>query len=100
MKEIKSIKPVGTQILIEVLTSKEILGTILSVTGEGQHEGPPQAVILDIGARVNLDDWGFKKGDRVVLSGTYTPFPKVPSSKSERTMGVVEPHMIKAILVD
>ena len=88
-------KPVGSQVLIEVLTSKEILGTNLTI---GEVElGAPQAYIVAFGPKTAAEDWGFEVGSRVVLSGKFTPLPEI---KGKRIAAVVEPHTIKAVLVE
>lgn len=90
-------KPVGTQILIENLTNQETLGTKLHITGSTKSE-IPQAVILAIGPNVDVDKLGFQVGDRIILVGTYVPVPSY--GEGERTKGLVDPHMIKGILIE
>ena len=63
------------------------------------EEGAPQGFIRGVGKKITTDDWGFELGDRVVLSGNYTPLPEV-TTESERPLILVEPHQIKAVLVE
>jgi len=90
---ISGIRPVGTQILVEFLTAQEALGTRLHV-GDEVKAGAPQGYVKFVGPKVD-PDWGIKVGDRVLCSGNFTPCPEI---KSDRMVGLVEPHCIKAIL--
>jgi hypothetical protein len=102
LPEISHVKPIGNQILVEVLTPDDLLGpsklhmpdNVKSTT----INGAPQGYILAIGPKVDAT-YGFEVGDRVVLSGAFTPLPEVVS-KNGRPQGCVEPHMIKAVLVE
>jgi len=96
--KIKYAKTVGTQILVEILSSKDIIETVLHLEKDKNIHGTPQAYILEIGPMVK-SEYGFSVGDRVVLQGTYTPLPEV-TTKNERLLGVCEPHAIKAILIE
>lgn len=99
---LKGAEPTGSQVLIELLTPQEILGTDLHVGDSAEGIGAPQAYVKLLGPRVDRDNesdkpWGFSVGDRVVLSGNFTPLPEIPSL-SDRILALVEPHAIKAIL--
>jgi co-chaperonin GroES (HSP10) len=104
---IKSIKPCGTQVLVELLTAQEALGTNLIIDGDSStiKNGAPQGYVIDIGPRV-ASDHGFKIGDRVTLNGNYTPLPEVSSlssstgkeKNSDRPWILIEPQQIKAVL--
>src|SRR5688500_16909394 len=76
---VKAAKPVGNQILVELLTPQEILGTTLHVGDKPGINGAPQAYIRAIGPKVD-PDYGFQVGDRIVLSGTFTPLPEVAAT--------------------
>lgn len=96
------VRPCGTQILVELLTAQEALGTILQIDSSASIHGAPQGYVLDIGPRV-VEDLGFKKGDRVTLNGNYTPLPegqKFNRKNSHRPWILVEPHQIKAVFVE
>lgn len=95
--KVKGATPVGSQVLVEILSSKEILGTDLHI-GDVKI-GAPQAYILAFGPKTNTEDWGFEVGNRVVLSGNFTPLPEIKNA-SKRITAVVEPHTIKAVLVE
>lgn len=94
--KVVGIKPSGSQILVEMLSSKEILGTTLTIKGDS-NIGAPQGYVLAIGPNVDPKVWGFEIGNRVLLQGAYIPVPKINDG---RAMGIVEPHAIKAILVE
>jgi co-chaperonin GroES (HSP10) len=94
--KVTSVKPVGTQVLVEFLTPQEILGTNLTLD-ENVQAGAPQGYIVAVGARVDMAVWGFNVGDRVLCSGAFTPCPEHNSS---RITGLIEPHVIKAVLVE
>jgi hypothetical protein len=99
---IKDVKPVGTQILIELLTPNELLNTSLHLgSDDGKAvsiDGAPQAYVLKVGPKVD-PAWGISEGDRVVVSGSHTPLPEA-ASKNGRMVGCVEPHAVKAILIE
>lgn len=92
--KIKSVKPTGNQILVEFLTAQEAMGTSLDL-GESKV-GAPQGYILDLGPKVS-EEWGIKKGDRVLCSGNFVPCPEMAG---DRMVGLLEPHAIKAVLVE
>lgn len=90
---VSEIKPVGSLVLVEILSDQEAVGTRLTVT---KIQGtPPQAFVLDIGPAFKPADWGVKVGDRVILQGNYVP---VPTPEGDRQKGIVEPHTIKCVL--
>jgi hypothetical protein len=90
-------KPVGTQILFEKLTAQEILGSKIHVSDD-MNLGAPQGYVLSLGPSV-AEAWGVKVGDRVIMSGSFTPLPD-GISKSGRELGLIEPHAIKAVLIE
>lgn len=96
MKKIINCKPVGNFILIEHLTAQEAIGTKLLV-GAAKVD-VPQAVILDIGPNVELERFGFKVGDRVIVQGSFVPVPMYGGGERER--GLVDPHAIKGIVIE
>jgi len=95
--KVVSVKPVGSQILYEELTRKEMLGTKLVLSGEGKKE-TPQGYIIAVGPAVGKD-WGFAVGDRVIVVGQYVPVPEM-DGRNGRKLGLCEPHAIKAVLVE
>jgi hypothetical protein len=96
------VKPCGTQVLVEILTAQEALGTKLVVSETTSASGAPQGYILAVGPKVS-SDLGFQIGDRVTLHGNFTPLPegqKVEKKNPDRPWILVEPHQIKAVFVE
>lgn len=96
------VKPCGTQVLVELLTAQEALGTVLQIDSAASVNGAPQGYIVDLGPKVP-SDLGFSKGNRVTLHGNYTPVPeghKFDRKNSHRPWILVEPHQIKAVFVE
>ena len=97
---ISGVHPVGSQILVELLTPQEILGTSLHLNeGAKTVSGAPQAYVLEVGPAVD-PNYGVKTGDRVVLQGTFVPLPEAASLGGHRPKACIDPHTIKAILVE
>lgn len=99
---VSGVRPCGTQVLVELLTAQEALGTILQIDSAASVNGAPQGYVVAVGPKV-ADDLGFKTGDRVTLHGNYTPVPegqKFNRSNSHRPWILVEPHQIKAVFVE
>ena len=94
--KIVGVKPTGSQIMIELLTAQEVLGTTMLVNDDQADVGSPQAYVVAFGPGVKVDDISFKVGDRVLLQGSYVPIPKFDSNP--RRKGLVEMHGIKAVL--
>lgn len=106
---VRAIRPCGSQVLIELLTAQEVLSTNLIIEGDSSaiKNGAPQGYILDMGPRV-AKDHGFNAGDRVALTGNYTPLPETSlvceSSGQEKNPNrpwiLIEPQQIKAVLIE
>ncbi len=96
MKKITGAKAVGHSILVEMLTEHEAAGSHLILS-----EAPSkQAWVRDIGPlTANAEKpCGLSVGDRVLLQGQYVPLPN--KSDTGRTLGIVNLHDIKAVLLD
>jgi hypothetical protein len=96
------VNPCGTQILVELLTAQEALGTILHVDASASVHGAPQGYVVAFGPKVP-SDLGFKVGNRVTLHGNYTPVPegqKLERDNPHRPLILIEPHQIKAVFVE
>jgi hypothetical protein len=99
---IVGVKPCGTQVLVEVLTAQEALGTKLVVSESTSINGAPQGYVLAVGPKVS-SDLGFAVGDRVTLHGNFTPVPegqKLERKNPDRPWILIEPHQIKAVFVE
>lgn len=93
-KKVTDVKAVGTTILLEMLSPEEAAGSHLATSGKSQ-----QGRIIDVGPSIETDKWGFQKGQRVLLQGTFVPVPRFPGG-DERELVVVDPHMIKCAFVE
>jgi hypothetical protein len=96
------VNPCNSQVLVELLTAQEALGTILQIDSAASVNGAPQGYIVSIGPKVPTDT-GFKVGDRVTLNGNYTPVPegqKFQRKNPHRPWILIEPHQIKAVFVE
>lgn len=94
--EVKSVKPCGSQILIELLTVQEMMNTNLILKNSKTH-AEYQGYVVAHGPGVDPRVYGFQVGDRVLLSGSGVPAPT--SSSSERERILMDPHAIKAVLL-
>ena len=105
VSKICGLQPCGSNVLIEILNVDEMLGTKLTLisaksTPDGKGmDGAPQAIIVALGPKVNVDDWGFDVGDRVMFStAQFVPAPDY--DKYPRARGTIEPHSVKAVLIE
>jgi len=99
VSKIVGCKPVGSQILVEHLTDNEMLGTSLALPGgKSGNNSVQQSIVLDYGPGFDPKSWGYDKGDRVMVVGSYNPVPKFSDSQ-EREMGIIEPHNVRAVLL-
>jgi hypothetical protein len=94
IRKVTDYKAVGNTILVEMLTPEEAAGSMLATTGKST-----QGRIVDIGPALETDKWGFARGQRVLLQGTFVPVPKFPDG-DDRELVVVDAHMIKCHLVE
>ena len=96
---IVDVKPCHSQILIELLNPQEEKAHSPLYQGDKRAPGDcPQAYILKLGPAIKPDDWGFKVGDRVMVQGVCNMVPNYHGGNRERH--VIEPHHIKAVLVE
>jgi len=94
------VEPCGSQILVEVLTAQEAMGTVLTIEADAAITGAPQGYVRKMGPRVS-SDWGFEIGNRVTLHGNYTPVTQqVDRENSHREWILVDPNQVKAVLVE
>jgi len=97
---LKDVVPCGTQVLVEVLTAQEAIGTVLTIDADAAITGAPQGYVRATGPRVT-ENWGFEIGDRVTLHGNYTPVTQqVERENSHREWILVDPNQVKAVLVE
>lgn len=104
---VKAVKPLGGQVLVEVYKEEEVspesvivLPEISRNKGDRGVGGAPQGRVLDIGPGLPKE-FGIKVGDRVLLQGSFVPLPKLSDYRDGmRERALVEPHTIKAILLE
>lgn len=95
MPKITGARPVGSMVLVELLTPQELTSSVIAV-GDVKVE-IQQGYVLDVGPAFNKETYGFGKGDRVVLVGTSNPVPGNPGKREKR---FTEPHTIKGVLIE
>jgi len=93
-----NVKPVGSQILVEILTPQEMAGTNLLLTEKADLKVPLQGYVRAIGPLCKAGDFGFKINDRVLISGTGVKAPNYDHSHRDRYF--MEPHAIKSVLIE
>jgi co-chaperonin GroES (HSP10) len=104
---VKAVKPLGGQVLVEVYQEEEVAPESLIILPDSSRNrgdrgvgGAPQGRVLDIGPGLSKD-FGIKVGDRVLLQGNFVPLPKLSDHRDgDRERALVEPHTIKAILLE
>lgn len=96
VKEIKGCRPVGSQVLVELLTAQEMMNTNL-ILKDNRQKAEFQGFVLACGPTLTPESWGFNVGDRVLVSGGGVPVPNYDNSERERVL--MEPHSVKGVLV-
>lgn len=96
MPKIVGVSPCGAQVLLELLTHQEMMNTCLTVTGEADRTVPHQAYVRSAGPNFKAQDWGFKVGDRVLISGSGVLAPNYDDSHRDRFL--MEPSAVKCVL--
>ncbi len=95
VNSVKSVSPCGTQVLVEVLTPQELMNTVLKLSDGTDPKVPLQGYVKSVGPNFT-SNWGFKVGDRVLISGSGVLAPNV--SGTHRDTFLMEPSAIKAVL--
>jgi hypothetical protein len=91
--------PSGSQVLIELLHPQELMETQLHLaTDKVDLKVPLQGYVRAVGPGVNLNDWGFQVGDRVLISGSGVMVPNYDNIHRDRFF--MEPHSIKGVLFE
>jgi hypothetical protein len=93
---VTGVRPCGAQVLLELLTVQEMMGTKLILKNNTQAHAEYQAYVIAAGPTIDLSIYGFKVGDRVLLSGNGTPVPNYDNTERERIL--MDPFAIKAVL--
>lgn len=90
------VNPVGTQILVEEIRKDEIIDSKIIVDNLKTND-PTQVRIIKFGPLVENVKYGFKEGDRVIVTGRYVEAPRL-NKDSKRILMLIEPHCIIAVL--
>jgi len=96
--KISGLKPAGSQILVEILTANELMGTSLAITDKMDLKVPLQGYVRAVGPSFNSESWGYSVGDRVLISGSGVMAPNYDSSSRDRFF--MEPTSVKSVLVE
>lgn len=96
--KVKNVKPAGSQILVEILTEQEMMGTNLIVGNKHDMKIPLQGYIKAVGPKFKSEDWGFDVGNRVLISGAGVPSPNFDNSHRDKFL--LEPHAVKGVVVE
>ena len=94
--KIVGVQATGSQVLVEMLTSQELMGTTLALSESTDLKVPLQGYIRSVGPGFLSDSWGYKIGDRVIVSGGGVMAPNYDGSHRDRFF--MEPSSIKGVL--
>ena len=94
--KITGVQPVASQILVEILTPQEIMGTSLTISEKTDLKVPLQGYVKAVGPSFSNASWGFGIGDRVLISGSGVMAPNYDDSHRDRFF--MEPTAVKAVL--
>ncbi len=96
-KKIVGIKPVGSQVLVELLSYQEMHPSAIVTSGKFAKDEARHGWVRKIGPSVKKEDWIFAEGNRVLINGNGTPVPKFEGD-NDREWVLLEPYTMKAIL--
>ena len=96
--KIKGVKPTGSQVLVEILTPQEMMGTNLTESDKVDLKVPLQGYVRATGPCFKPEEWGYNVGDRVLISGGGVMAPNYDECHRDRFF--MEPHAIKSVLVE
>ena len=96
--KISGVKPTGSQILVEILTPNELMGTNLAITDKVDLKVPLQGYVKAVGPSFKPESWGYNVGDRVLISGSGVMAPNYDSSTRDRFF--MEPTAVKSVLLE
>jgi hypothetical protein len=96
--KVAGVRPCGSQVLIEFLTSQELLGTTLSVGEKIDLKVPMQGYVRCVGPNFKSEDYGFNIGDRVTVSGSGVHVPNWDDSHRDRFL--MEPYSVKGVIIE
>jgi len=96
--KITGLKPAGSQVLVEILTPQELMGTSLAISEKTDLKVPLQGYVRAVGPSFDSKSWGYCVGDRVLISGSGVMAPNHDESHRDRFF--MEPTAIKSVLVE
>jgi len=96
--KVVGVKPVGSQVLIELLTAQELANTNIKISEKTDLKVPLQGYVRAVGPHFKQEDWGFKIGDRVLISGGGVIAPNYDDTHRDRFF--MEPHAVKSVLIE
>jgi hypothetical protein len=96
--EVVGVKPVGSQVLIEILTVQELANTIISIDQKTDLKVPLQGYVKAVGPNFKSAEWGFDVGNRVLISGSGVQAPNYDNCHRDRFF--MEPHAVKSVLIE
>lgn len=97
IKTVKGVSPCGSQVLIEILTPQELMNTNLTLAEKTDLKVPMQGYVKAVGPSCS-QGFGFKVGDRVLISGSGVMSPNFDNN--HRDTFLMEPSSIKAVLAE
>jgi len=96
--KIVGVKPIGSQILVEILTAQEMMGTSLTLSDKTDLKVPLQGYVIAVGSSFKSESWGYDIGDRVLISGTGVMAPSYDETHRDRFF--MEPTAVKSVLIE
>ena len=97
-KKITGITPVGSQVLVELLTYPEQHPSTVATSNKFAKDEARHGWVRKMGPSVKKEDWCFKEvQDRVLINGNGTPVPRFIEG-NEREWVLLEPYTLKAVL--
>ncbi len=96
--KVAGVTPTGSQVLVEILHPQELMGTTLHVDAKTDVKVTLQGYVLAVGPAVKVEEWGFKIGNRVLVSGGGVMAPNHDGSHRDRFL--MEPQSIKGVLTE
>jgi len=96
--KVVDLKPVGSQVLVELLTTQELANTTIAISEAVDLKVTLQGYVRAIGPGCKYEDWGFKVGDRVLISGGGVIAPNYDGTHRDRF--IMEPYTIKSVLIE
>lgn len=97
---LKDVRAVGNQVLVEMLSEQETLGTNIIIQDLGNKKNKePQGYVLSVGPSFDPNHWGYNVGDRVFFSAPQAvPCPKLAGQERDRFF--IDPHTVKGVLIE